>query len=115
MVCTTTVIGSSKHQARPPTDHFEKLLAEIFPNHAYPVKHKHRNCGVTKNFTATGSLTPGLEVDEGPNKGDTSPFPREDIVMMIYDGGLSPGMRHMSNLSLGTPSRYGWGRGNTGM
>jgi hypothetical protein len=50
------VTGSSKRQTRLPTDHFEKLLEEICPNHAYPIKHKLRDCGLMKNFMASGSF-----------------------------------------------------------
>jgi hypothetical protein len=67
-------------------DHFEKLLEEACPNHAYPVKHKLRDCGLMKNFMASGSLTRGMELDEVPDGGDATPFPREDAVMTIYDG-----------------------------
>jgi hypothetical protein len=56
-----------------------------------------------------------MEVDKVPNEGDTTPFPREDAVMTIYDGRPSSGMRHVSNPSLGTLARCGWGRGNAGM
>jgi hypothetical protein len=30
-----TTAHSDKRQARPPTDHFKKLLKEAYPNHAY--------------------------------------------------------------------------------
>jgi hypothetical protein len=33
VACVTTAVGSSKRQARPPTDHFERLLEEACPNH----------------------------------------------------------------------------------
>jgi hypothetical protein len=68
-----------------------------------------------KNFKASGSLARGMEVYEVPNEGDTTPFPEEDAVMMIYYGCPSPRMRHVSNPSLETPARCGWGRGNVGM
>jgi hypothetical protein len=55
-----------------------------------------------KNFMASRSLTRGMEVDEVPDKGDAMRFPREDVVMMIYDGRRSPGVCHMSSLSPGT-------------
>jgi hypothetical protein len=82
----TTAIGSSKHQARSPTDHFERLLEEACPNHVYPIKHKLRDCGMMKNFMISGSLTQGIGIDEVQGKGDMTPFPEEDTVMMIYDG-----------------------------
>jgi hypothetical protein len=42
--------GSGKRQARPPIDHIESLVEEACPNHAYPIKHKLRDCGIMKNF-----------------------------------------------------------------
>jgi hypothetical protein len=72
-------------------------VEETCPNHAYPVKHKLRDCSMMKNFMASGSLTRGMEVNKAPNEGDTMPFPGEDAVMTIYDGRTSPGMCHMSN------------------
>jgi hypothetical protein len=51
------VTGSSKRQARPPMDHFEKLLEEACPNHAYPIKDKLKDCNLMKSFMASGSLS----------------------------------------------------------
>jgi hypothetical protein len=56
-----------------------------------------------------------MEVDEVPDEGDATPFSREDVVMMIYDGCPSLGMRRVSNPSLGTLGRCGWGCRDTGM
>jgi hypothetical protein len=67
VVRVMTVVGSGKHQARPPTFHFEMLLEEAYPNHAYPVKHKPSYYGMMKNFMALGSPTRGMELDEVPN------------------------------------------------
>jgi hypothetical protein len=78
-------------------NHFEKLLEETSPNHAYPIKHKLRDCGMIKNFMASVSLAQGMEVDKVLDEGDTMPFPGEDAVSMIYDGHPSPGMLCMSN------------------
>jgi hypothetical protein len=47
-----------------------------------------------------------MEVDQIPDEGDTMPFLGEDVVMMIYDGCPSSGMRRVCNPSLGTPSLY---------
>jgi hypothetical protein len=69
-------IGSGKCQARLPMDHFEKLLEETCPNHAYPMKYKLKDCDMMKNFMALRSLTRDLEVNEVPNEGDVTPFPR---------------------------------------
>jgi hypothetical protein len=86
VVHAVAIGGSGKRQARPPTDHFGKLLEETCPNHAYPIKHKLRDCGMMNNFLASGSRVRGMEVDEVPNEGDTMPFPGEDVVMVIYNG-----------------------------
>jgi hypothetical protein len=103
MVRIATTAGSSKCQVWPPTDHFEKLLEEACPNHAYPVKHKLRDCSMMKNVMALGSITRGMQFDEVPNVGDATPLPSEDSVMMIYDGCPSPRMCRVSNPSPGTP------------
>jgi hypothetical protein len=81
---TTTDI--SKCQVQPLTDHFERLLEEACPNYIYLIKHKLRDCDMMKNFMVSGSLTRGIGLDEAPGKSDAAPFPREDVVMMIYDG-----------------------------
>jgi hypothetical protein len=63
---------------------------------------KLRDCNMMKNFMASRSLTRGTEVDEVPDEGDMMLILGQDVVMMIYDGRPSQGMRHVSNLSLGT-------------
>jgi hypothetical protein len=68
-----------------------------------------------KNFMASGSLTRGVEVDELPNEGCATPFPREDAAMTIYYGRPSSRVRHVSDLSPGTPAHYGWGCRDSGM
>jgi hypothetical protein len=105
MVCAADTTCSGKHHARPPIDHFEKLLQETCPSHAYSVKHKFRDCDMMKNFLASGSLPRGMEVDEVPDEDNTTPFLEEDAVMTIYDGRPSLGMRCTSNPSQGTPTR----------
>jgi hypothetical protein len=109
------VAGSGNHQAWPPMDHFKKLLEETCLSHAYPVKHNLRDCGMMKNYMASGSLTRCMEVDEVPNEGDTTPFLGEDAVMMIYDGRPSLVMRHVYSPSLGSLAHYSWRCRNTGM
>jgi NAD-dependent dihydropyrimidine dehydrogenase PreA subunit len=86
MVRVMTAVGSGKHQVRLPTYHFERLLEEACPNHAYPVKHKLRDCGIMKNFMVSGFLNQGMELDEVPNEDDVIPFLGEDAVVTIYDG-----------------------------
>jgi hypothetical protein len=112
MVQATAATGSSKRQARPPMDHFEKLLEENCLNHTYRVKHKLRVCSMMKSFMMSRSLPRCMDVDEVPDEGDMTPFPREDMVMMIYGGSPLPGMHCTSDPSLGTPACCGWGSGN---
>jgi hypothetical protein len=75
------------------------LLEETCPNHTYPVKHKLRDCNMMKSFMASGSLARGMEVDEALDESNRPPFPREDTMMMIYDGCPSPRLHRMSNPS----------------
>jgi hypothetical protein len=81
MRCLSTTAGSDKHQARPPTDHFKWLLEEAYPNHIYPIKHKLKDCGMMRIFMTSGSLTWGEELNEGPDRSDTTPFPEEKAIM----------------------------------
>jgi hypothetical protein len=119
MAATTSKLapptGSGKHQAWLPTDHFEKPLEETCPNHLYPVKHKLKNCNMMKNIMAPGSLAQGMEVNEVPDEGNTTPFLGEDVVMTIYDGRPSPRMHHVCNPSIGTLGHYSWGCMNAEM
>jgi hypothetical protein len=77
---------SVKCQAWPPTDHFERLLEEAYPNHAYLIKHKLKDCGMMKNFMTSGSLTRDKEPEEDMGESDSTPFNEEDAVVMVYGG-----------------------------
>jgi hypothetical protein len=66
-----------KCQARPPTDHFLRLLKEAYPNRAYPIKHKLKDCVMMKNFMTSGSLTRDKEPEEDPGGRGATPFPRK--------------------------------------
>jgi hypothetical protein len=90
-------------------NHFEKLLEEMFPTHAYPIKHKLRDYSMMKNFIASRSLTWGMEADEDPDEGDATPFPGEDVIMMIYDEHHSPGVCHVSDPGPGALAHCSWG------
>jgi hypothetical protein len=48
------------------------------------------------------SLTWGVELDEDPGESDTTPFPRENVVMMVYGGCPPPGAH------CGATTYYGW-------
>jgi hypothetical protein len=85
VVCVMTAAGGGKCQARPHTDHLERLFKEDCPNHVYPVKYKLRDCDMMKSFMVSGSLTWGMELDEVPDEGDATPFLGEDAVMTMHD------------------------------
>jgi hypothetical protein len=109
------VAHSDKCQARPLTDHFKRLLIEVCPNHAYPIRPKLKDCDMMKTFMISGSPTQGTKLDEDPGRSDTMPFPTKNAVMMVYRGWPPPGRRRMSKLSPGPPTHCGWGRGGTGV
>jgi hypothetical protein len=76
-------------------------------NHAYAIKHKLRDCSLMKSFMAIGSLPRGIEVAEAPIKDNTTPFPREDVVMTVF-GRSSPLEKHRTlDPSRGAPSHSG--------
>jgi hypothetical protein len=77
---------SVKRQARPPINHFERLLEEAYPNHAYPVKHKLKDCDMMENFMTLRSLTQDKESDEESCGRGVTLFSGEDAVMTIYEG-----------------------------
>jgi hypothetical protein len=95
--CVTTAMHSGKHQAQLPTHHFKRLLEEACPNHEYPVRHKLKDYDMMKSFMVLGSLPRGTKLDEDPGGSDMMPFPREDIVQMVYDVHPPPGRHHVSN------------------
>jgi hypothetical protein len=80
------VARSDKRPARPPMDHFKRLLKEVCPNHTYFIRHKLKDCGIMRSFMTLGTITWGVELDEGPNGSDTMLFPEENTVMMVYRG-----------------------------
>jgi hypothetical protein len=69
-----------------PTDQFKRLLEEACPNHAYPVKHKLKDCGMMRSFMTSGSLTWSTKPNEGPDRSDAAPFPKENAIMMVFGG-----------------------------
>jgi hypothetical protein len=52
-----TAARSDKRQSRPTMNHFKRLHEEAYPNHAYPVWHKLKDCGMMRHFMTLGSLT----------------------------------------------------------
>jgi hypothetical protein len=74
-------------------------LEEACPNHAYPIQHKLKDCGMMRSFLTLGSLTWGAELDEDPHGSDMMTFPEENTIMMVYGGRSPSGRCRMSNLS----------------
>jgi hypothetical protein len=68
---------SDMRQAMPPTNHFRRLLEEACPNHAYPIRHKLKDHDMMRSFMTLGSLTWGVELNEGLDGSNTIPFPEK--------------------------------------
>jgi hypothetical protein len=62
-----------------------RLLEEAYLNHAYPVKHKPKYCGMIKNFMTSGFLTRGKEPKGDLGGKGATPFPGEEAVMTVYE------------------------------
>jgi hypothetical protein len=73
-----------KCRARQPKDHFKNLLEAAYPNHTYPIKHKIKEYAMMKNFMTSGVLTRGKKPEGDPGGKGTTPFPKEEAVIMIY-------------------------------
>jgi hypothetical protein len=104
-----SVAGKDKRQARPPLNHFKRLLEEACPKHAYPVRHKLKDCSMIRSFVTLGSLTWGVELDEGLDRSDMMPFPEKNTVMIVYGGCPLLARHRISSPSPRAPTRYGWG------
>ena len=71
-------------------NHFEKLLEGPCPNHAFPVKHLYKDCGLMKQFLSEGSNNgehkkepkPAIDDAEGKDGG----FLVLDGCLMIFGG-----------------------------
>jgi hypothetical protein len=74
---------------RPPTEHFKRLLLEAYPNHTYPIRCKLKDSDMMRSYMTSGSITSGVELIEGPDMSDMTPFPEENTVMMVYGGRLT--------------------------
>jgi hypothetical protein len=55
--CISTAAHGDKRQVSLPMDHFKRFLEEACPNHAYPIKHKLKECGMMRIFMTSESLT----------------------------------------------------------
>jgi len=72
------------------SDHFEKLLEGPCPNHAFPVKHLYKDCGLMKQFLSEGSNKGEHGKDSNPTTDDTKEkdggFLMPDGCLMIFRG-----------------------------
>jgi hypothetical protein len=69
-----------------PTEYFKRLLEEACPNHAYPIRHKLKDCGMMQIFMTLESLTWGAKSNEGPNWSNTTPFAEGNAIMTVFEG-----------------------------
>jgi hypothetical protein len=83
-----------KHQTRQPTDHFEKLRESTCPNHAYPIRHKLKECPMMKNYMTTGAFAKGKKPEDDSTGKAAAPFPEEKAVRSIYGGPAPHESRH---------------------
>jgi hypothetical protein len=113
----STAAHSDKRPMRLPTDNFKRLLEEAYPNHAYPVRHMLKDYDMMRTFMTSRSLTWGAELDEGPDGSNTTSFPEESTIMIIYRGRPPPqsGRHHVCSISPRAPTRCGWGHGGSGV
>jgi hypothetical protein len=64
----------------------EKLLEASCPNHAYPIKHKLKECTMLRYFMTSGALSKGKKPKGGPGGHVATTFLGEEVVMSIYGG-----------------------------
>jgi hypothetical protein len=95
----TVIEHDFKHQMRQSSNHFEKLLEMTCPNHAYPVRHKLKECTMMKNYMNLGALAKGKKHEGDLGGKATAPFPREEAVMSIYDRHVPHESRHKLKLT----------------
>jgi hypothetical protein len=107
--------GRFRHRERLPTDHLKRLLKEACPNHAYPIRHKLKDCDMMMSFMTSGFPTWGTGLDEDPGGSDMMHFPRENTVMMVCEGRPPLGRCHVSKQSPRPPTHCGWAHGGTGV
>jgi hypothetical protein len=79
-----------KASAEDAPDHFKKMLEGPCPNHAYPIKHTYKDCGLMKKFLSEGSKKedgkkkPDPSGDDAEEKEDA--FLEETGCLMIFSG-----------------------------
>jgi hypothetical protein len=80
-----------KASAKGALDYFEKMLEGPCPNHAYPVKHAYKDCGLMKKFLARGSKKGDGKKEHDPLEDDAEEtdddgFSQTTGYLMIFGG-----------------------------
>jgi hypothetical protein len=109
----TAATCGGRRLTRTPSDHFNRLLEEACPNHAYPVRHKLKDCRLMRSFMTSWSLTWGTDLDKGPDRSGTTRFPKENAVMMVFEGCPLFGGHCKSSLGPRISTHGGWGPGGS--
>ena len=85
------------------SNHFEKLLEGPCLNHAFPVKHLYKDCGLMKWFLSRGSNKGEHEKDPDPTtdnvEGKYSGFPMPDGCLMIFGGSAAYDSKYRQKLT----------------
>jgi hypothetical protein len=97
---------------------FKELLESACSNHAYPIKHKLKECTMMKNFMTSGDHSKGKKPKGDLGKKGPTPFPGEEAVISIYGGPVPHESRcklkitsqEVNALSLATPSYLQWSK-----
>ena len=84
-----SLVAAADHKGgRKPTEgtlnHFEKLLEGPCPNHAYPIKHLLKDCGLMRWFLSGGTNKGEQGKDPAPTMNDAEE--KDDGCLMIFGG-----------------------------
>jgi hypothetical protein len=90
-----------------------RRLTRMPSDHSYPVRQKLKDYGMMQSFMTSGPLTWVADPDEGPDESGATPFPEENVAMMVFEGHPLFGGRRLSNLGPRISTRDGWGRGGS--
>jgi hypothetical protein len=115
-------VAGTKHdfkcQVRQLNDHFVKLPEATCPSHASPIKHKHKECTMMKNYMTLGALSKGKKPEGDPRGKAAAPFPGEEAVMSIYGRPVPHELQHklkltsrtVNDVNLATPEYLQWSK-----
>ena len=82
---------------------FDDLLEKPCPNHAYPVKHLLKNCGLAKrwfcNNAKRGEQKKKPEPEDAAKKEKQGGFPETDGCLMIFGGPLAYESKHKQKIT----------------